>query len=219
MNRNDYLRVDAKRLKAKIENLKYDRDLIVQQKKTFPYGVFNRNLLNSRLSEIDEKLIQMQRELKGCDKGIKMSTSTSSSSSKIVEAIYIEEVRMGDTFNMSGDFRNAILNIKSTLVNVKQNISTIPNVDESIKQELKELVNQLNNELQKVSSKNSAEAKAIAEATKLLIETIKKEKPNKSMVQVGAEGLMQAAKNLATVMPTVLTIATQIVTTIMEIVG
>jgi hypothetical protein len=43
------------------------------------------------------------------------------------------------------------------------------------------------------------------------------EKPNKTMLQISAEGLKQAAKNLVTVTPIVLTIATQIVNTIMKI--
>ena len=219
MSRNEYLRVDAKRLKAKIENLKYDRDLIIQQKQTFPYGVFNKKLLNNKVYEIDKKLIQMQRELEDYNEEIKVSASAGSPSSKVVEKIYIGEVKMGDTFNMSGDFRDAIINIKSTLVGVSQSIRTIPNADESIKQDLEKLVTQLHDELQKVPPENDEKAKAVAEATESLIKIVNKEKPNKSLVQIGAEGLKQAAKNLASVTPTVLTIATQIVAAIMKIIG
>lgn len=131
------------------------------------------------------------------------------------EGVYI----MGDTYNISGDFRNAFVNINSTLVNVTQSINTIPGANNSIKHELRELVNQLNNELQKVPSEKSEEAAAVAETTKSLVDTVSKEKPNKVMVQVSADGLKQAARNLAAVTPTVLTIATQIVATIMKIVG
>jgi hypothetical protein len=40
------------------------------------------------------------------------------------------------------------------------------------------------------------------------------EQPNKTSLQISGEGLKKAAQNLADIMPTVLTIATQIVTTI-----
>jgi hypothetical protein len=33
---------------------------------------------------------------------------------------------MSDTFNLSGDFRGAILNINSTLRNVTQTVNTLP---------------------------------------------------------------------------------------------
>ncbi len=110
-------------------------------------------------------------------------------------------------------------NIKSTLMDVSQSVNTIPNANESFKHELRELVDQLNEELQKVPPEKSEEAEAVAETTKSLVETVGKEKPNKTMVQVNAEGLKQAAKNLATVTSIVLTIATQIETAIMKIVG
>jgi hypothetical protein len=123
---------------------------------------------------------------------------------------------MGDTFNMSGDFRNAILNIKSTLVDVRQSVNAIPNADTSIKGELRKLVDRLDEELQKVPPEKSEEAEAVAESTKVLVEAVNKEKPNKAMIQVSAKGLKQAAKNLAAVTPIVLTIATQIINTVLK---
>jgi hypothetical protein len=129
------------------------------------------------------------------------------------------EITMGDTFNMSGDFRNAILNIKSTLINVRQTIDTIPSADISVKDELRRLVDQLDEELQKVPPENSEEAEAVAVSAKVLVESVNKEKPNKVMTQVSAEGLKQAAKNLAAVTPMVLKIATQIADTIMKVTG
>lgn len=73
VNGNDYLRIDAKRLKAEIENLRYDRDLIVQQKQTFPYGIFNKKLLDSKLFEIDQKIAQLQKKLEHCNNMISLS--------------------------------------------------------------------------------------------------------------------------------------------------
>lgn len=125
---------------------------------------------------------------------------------------------MGDRFDMSGDFRGAILNIKSILIDVSQNIDGIPNADPSTKDELKQLIDQLNEVLQQVPPEKEEEAEAVAESAKLLVEAAAKEKPNKAMVQVSAEGLKMAAKNIAEVMPTVLVIAAKIVTTITELV-
>lgn len=127
------------------------------------------------------------------------------------------ELVIGDTFNMSGDFPNAILNIKSTLVNVRQSINTIPNADKTVKDELRKLVDQLDEELQKVPTEKSEEAEAVAESAKGLVESVNKEKPNKAMVQISADGLKQAAENLAAVTPIVSAIATQIVAAVMKI--
>lgn len=203
----------ARRIKADIENLKYDRDLVIQQKATFPYGVLNKKLLDNKLSEIDAKINQLQKELKNYNEG---NTETTS---RLAETIYIGEVKMGDTFNVSGDFRGAILNIKSTLTDVSQSITTIPNANESVKHELRELVHQLNDELQKIPPEKREEAEAVAETTKSLVEAVGKEKPNKTFVQLSAKGLKEAAENLAVVTPTILTIATQIVAAIMKMIG
>lgn len=216
---------DAKKA-AVIDNTEVKRELLRQHYRNLDklklqaakYGSVEVPLhLLNQIEDEEKQIAQLQKELADYNEGAKADTS--SSFSKPVETIYIGEIRVGDTFNMSGDFRNSILNIKSTLSDVSQSINTIPNADDSIKHELRELVNQLNEELQKVPPEKKEEAEAVAETTKSLVEVVSKEKPNKAMVQVSAEGLKQAAKNLATVTPVILTIATQIVTTIMKIVG
>lgn len=126
---------------------------------------------------------------------------------------------MSDTFNMSGDFRGAILNIESILTNVSQSIGRIPSADPATKDELKQLIKNLNEALQKVPPEKEEEAEAVAKSAKLLVDEVAKDKPNKTMVQISADGLKQAAKNIAGVMPTVLSIATQIVTTIKKFAG
>jgi hypothetical protein len=125
----------------------------------------------------------------------------------------------GDTFNMSGDFRGANVNIKSTLTNVTQTIGALPDADPSTKAELEALIQQLNDALQQVPGEKAEEAEAVAQSAELLVKTATEEKPNKTMVQISGEGLKQAAKNIADVMPTVLTIATQIVATIAKFVA
>ena len=126
---------------------------------------------------------------------------------------------MGDQFNMSGDFRGAIVNIRSTLTNVQQNINEIHTEALDARQELGQLIAQLNEVLQKVPEPRQEQAEAVAETAKVLIDSAKSEKPNKTVLQISGEGLKQAAQNLADVLPAVVAIATQIVSTVMKVVG
>jgi methyl-accepting chemotaxis protein len=118
---------------------------------------------------------------------------------------------MADSFDMSGDFRGAIINIKSTLTNVQQSIGDIHSGDETTRKELETLIGQLSEALQKVPEGHQEQAEAVAETAKVLVDTAKGEKPNKTMLQISGEGLKQAAQNLAGVMPAVLNIARQII--------
>lgn len=118
---------------------------------------------------------------------------------------------MADRFNMSGDFRGAIINIKSTLTNVQQSVGEIHTSDETTRKELETLIGQLSEALQKVPEGHQEEAQAVAETAKVLVDTAKAEKPNKTMLQISGEGLKLAAQNLADVMPAVLNIARQII--------
>src|SRR5215475_2501750 len=126
---------------------------------------------------------------------------------------------MPDQFNMSGDFRGAIINIKSTLTNVQQSVGDIRTNDENTRKDLEKLIGQLSEALQKIPADKQEQAQAVAETAKALVDTAKAEKPNKTMIQITGEGLKQAAQNLSEVMPIVVTIAGQIAMTIAKIVG
>jgi hypothetical protein len=120
---------------------------------------------------------------------------------------------------MSGDFRGAIINIKSTLTNVQQSVGEIRTADEATRKELETLIGQLNEALQKVPAEDVEQAQAVAETAKVLVDTAKAEKPNKTMLQISGEGLKQAAQNLAGVMPIVASIAGQIVVAVAKLTG
>ncbi len=124
----------------------------------------------------------------------------------------------GDTFNMSGDFRGANVNIKSRLENVQQTIGALPHADEAAKAELQQLIAQLNDALQEAPEDKAEEAEAVAQMAETLVETANSEKPNKMMVEITGDGLKKAAENVAAVMPTVLVIAMQIVTAVANLV-
>lgn len=126
---------------------------------------------------------------------------------------------MADRFNMSGDFRGAIINIKSTLTNVQQSVGEIHSTDETARKELETLIQQLSEALEKVPAGNEDQAQAVAETAKVLVDTAKAEKPNKTMLQISGEGLKQAAQNLAEVVPAVVGIAGQIVLAVAKLTG
>lgn len=126
---------------------------------------------------------------------------------------------MADRINMSGDFRGAVVNIKSTLTNVQQSVGDIRTDDQNAREELETLIGQLSEALQKVPAKNQEYAEAVAETAKALVDTAKAEKPNKTLVQVTAQGLKLAAQNLAEVMPSVVTLATRIAVIVSNIIN
>jgi septal ring factor EnvC (AmiA/AmiB activator) len=126
---------------------------------------------------------------------------------------------MPDQFSMSGDFRGAFINIKSTLTNVQQSIGDISTDDLDTRKELEKLIEQLNDALQKIPVEKQEDAQAVAETAKALVDVAKSEKPNKTMLEITGDGLKKAAQNLADVMPIVLPLAGQIVTAVTKLTG
>jgi hypothetical protein len=191
---------------------KYDGEIITnfdQQRPTFENARFSlQNVMRGRL---DEMLIH--------ELNIDDTEVLEEAIGKVQIIVNQGEIRMGDTFNMSGDFRGAIINIKSTLTNVNQTVAAWPNLDESAREELQQLIEQLSESLEKVPQDKVEEAEAVAQSAEHLVSVATEEKPNKTMIQITGEGLRQAAENLADVMPIVLTIATRIVTTVSKLAG
>lgn len=126
---------------------------------------------------------------------------------------------MSDRFSMSGDFRGAFVNIKSTLTNVQQSIGDIQTDDLDTRKELEKLIEQLHEALEKTPAEKQEDAQAVAETAKALIDVAKSEKPNQTMLQITGDGLKKAAQNLAESMPLVLTLAGQIVMTVTKLIS
>jgi len=121
-----------------------------------------------------------------------------------------------DVFNMSGDFRGAVINIKSNLTRVSQSINAIPNSDLDVKAELGRLVDELAQLLQSVPSENIDDAEAVAWATESLLKTLNVDKPNKTVTTITAEGLKKAAQNLSEIVPSILPIVEQIISVVIR---
>ena len=125
---------------------------------------------------------------------------------------------MPDQFTMSGDFRGAFINIKSTLTNVQQTIGDISTDDLDTRKELEDLIGQLNDALQNVPAEKQEEAEAVAQTAKALIDTAKAEKPNQTLLQITGDGLKRAAQELVKATPVVFHVASQIVMNVMKLV-
>lgn len=82
--------------------------------------------------------------------------------------------------------------------------------DSAAKAELRQLIAQLAAELQKVPVEKARDAEAVAETARQAVEQATKEQPNKALVTISADGLKQAAQNLAAVLPSVLPLATKL---------
>ena len=116
--------------------------------------------------------------------------------------------------NMFGDFRGSVVNVASILTSVRQGVSALSGVDAVTKQELQQLVEQLKEALQTAPPEKAEDVEAVAWAAESLVEATVEERPNKVKIEITKDGLRKAAQNIATITPTVLSIAEQIISAI-----
>lgn len=126
---------------------------------------------------------------------------------------------MGDKFTLSGDFRGANVNLKSTLRNVHQTAGQIPDASEDERKQLQNLIERLTAELEKVPPAQKEEVEAVAITATALIEQAKGGKKNKTLLKITGEGLKNAATNLAPILPALLPIVTQMIATVTKLSG
>ena len=122
------------------------------------------------------------------------------------------EKKVGDEINISGgDFRGAIVNIKSRLENVTQTINTLPHGDDQQRDELKALVAQLQEALAQAPPEQADDVEKVTKRVEALVEEAGEENPDEEMMEITGNSLKRAAENIRDALPTVLPIATQIV--------
>ena len=117
----------------------------------------------------------------------------------------------GDTYNFSGEFNGANVNVRSTLQDVNQTINSLPRANEAEKAELQRQIAQLNRVLQQAPPDKKEEADAVAKMADALIKNADSGSPNKMMLEITGDGLKQAAENLAGIVPDIVKIAGAIV--------
>lgn len=125
---------------------------------------------------------------------------------------------MGDKISIS-NIQNSLISVKSTLTNVQHSVGSIPTEDEAARQRLQGLIEELSQALQNIPESKQEQAEAVAASAQELVEKAKADKPNKTLLQISGEGLKKAAENLADVAPTVLSIASQVIMTVMQMKG
>lgn len=106
---------------------------------------------------------------------------------------------------------NSIINYQSTLSSVTQSINISPVLNSEDKQQLEVFLTQLFTSLDELPIGNEDEAEAVATMAKNLIENATGEKRNKTMMEISAEGLIKAAKNISLITPSVLVTAQAII--------
>lgn len=121
--------------------------------------------------------------------------------------------KSGDTITI-GDISGQGIAVGKN-ISIKVTLGSVIGLDEIHKNQIESLIQNLNEALSQVSKSKVDEATAVAKTAQTLIEVASEQKPNKPMLEITGDALKQAAKNIADVAPSVLQIASQIVSTIM----
>lgn len=124
-------------------------------------------------------------------------------------------VNQGGTIDMSRDkieVSNVVgpVNIKSRLDHVQQTVRNASSMAGEKRTELAELVRQLQEALAPAAEKNAEDAAQVTRAAEMVVAEATKEKPNRGMLSISAEGLKEAAKSVAEIAPTVISVAGKI---------
>ncbi|MBN1966373.1 MAG: toll/interleukin-1 receptor domain-containing protein [Anaerolineae bacterium] len=152
-------------------------------------------------------------------KGIQV-TQTATNSGQVTQIAHQEgDLHIGDTFNMSGDFRGALLNIKSKLDHVTQTINTLPKASPDDREQLNALIARLKDELGRAQPSQQEEAEAVTELVEDFIEAANKPQPNRVILKSKGQGLKDIAGTLVNALPAVLPIITEIVGHVLKLAG
>ena len=145
------------------------------------------------------------------DKAVFNHYSGNIKSALIDKVIQKSVVQLGDThvsnnINVGG---SAIINIDSVLKGVTQTIGGAPGLDKGQKTELEGLVNSLKSDLESVKATHADEVKEITSALEKAVAHASKppQERKKSILELSAKGLKDAAETVKDVAPAILTTA------------
>lgn len=105
---------------------------------------------------------------------------------------------------------SGLVNVQGVLENVTQSIQSAPSLSGPKREELVGLFDQLKAELARTPASHSEHAEVLADQAKEISEELKRPQPRESMLKIKGLGLVEAAKALGSVLPTVMAIAEQI---------
>lgn len=126
---------------------------------------------------------------------------------------------MGDRITISGNIQNSNLNIKSTLTNVQQTINAAADADASSREQLQALVAQLQQALEGLPMEQQEQGEAVALSAQALVENSRAAVPNKTLLEISAQGLKKAAESLSAAAPGVVSLAAQIASAVLHMRG
>ena len=106
------------------------------------------------------------------------------------------------------------VNVKSRLDRVTQVVQAAPSVSEEQKRELSALMEELKQALQPATDSQPEDSQRVVQAAELVAAEVAKERPSKSFLNITTEGLIEAARAVAGIAPTVLNVAAQIATVV-----
>jgi len=121
---------------------------------------------------------------------------------------------MRDQFNLSGDFRGALLNIHSSLEGANQRVQPDPVALSDLAVTLNEVLELLRAQLRAVEPEQREAAQEFVAATAGVVDAAASAKPDRTLVQAAAQKVLEGGKALVKASP--LTAST--VKTIVEIV-
>ncbi len=123
---------------------------------------------------------------------------------------FVGGIKMGHNINVTGP---AVIAIDSTLSNVTQTIGAAPGLNASEKSKLETLVESLKTELDSIKASHPDEAREIASAVEKAVAHASKPsgERKRSMLELSAKGLKDAAETVKDIAPAVLTTAGLIV--------
>lgn len=119
-------------------------------------------------------------------------------------------VSYGPRYDLSGDFRGALLNIESTLRDTQQAIDALPTAGDDARAGLHRLVVRLDRALRATPPGREAEATEVADLARELIEKAGGPKPRPAVIRGQGDALREAAAALADAVPDAPDIAAQL---------
>jgi hypothetical protein len=102
------------------------------------------------------------------------------------------------------------VNVKARLDRVVQIVRQAPEVQSTQKEELSKLLLELKTALEQIAEKDFEDSARVVDAAEIVAKELSKREPKPSFLKVTAEGLMEAAKAVATTAPGVLDVASKI---------
>lgn len=109
-------------------------------------------------------------------------------------------------YSLHGTYNQCIMNIGSNLENVRQVLEGCPVDQEAVAQ----TVNELTEALKQVPSEQAGKAQEVTDLAKGMADEVAKADPNRSVLSVSKDGMIEAAQTLAVVVPSVLPLAKQL---------